>query len=219
MSAGMSTTSNCGANMTYARALNDAKSLIVQQSTRIKSDAQKINAQADEIAHLRCAADEMAAELDRLRKLEARLAEAAAGREQAEALVGRQRIEIDSLETASRELQRMLGEQSARISELTAEAEQLRAHVPTDEDAAALEQMTALLTIARAGAKSRHQRAEQSGQPIAPTGRLDRMSGPALAREHHDRQQAQARQRDAAREITIPANPMPFGVITERRAA
>ena len=28
MSAGMSTTSNCGANMTYARALNDAKSLI-----------------------------------------------------------------------------------------------------------------------------------------------------------------------------------------------
>ena len=217
MSAGMSTTSNCGANMTYARALNDAKSLIVQQSTRIKSDAQKINAQADEIAHLRCAADEMAAELDRLRKLEARLAEAAAGREQAEALVGRQRIEIDSLETASRELQRMLTELAARINDLTAEAEQLRAHVPTDEDAAALEQMTALLTIARAGAKSRHQRADQHTQ--APTGRLDRMSGPALAREHHDRQQAQARKGAAAQEITIPADPTAFRIVTERRAA
>jgi chromosome segregation ATPase len=203
--------SSAGANITYATALNDAKSLIVQQSARIKSDAQRIKAQAEEIAQVRSAIDAMTLEMDRLRAAEARLAEASAAREQAEALVGRQRMEIESLETASRELQRMLGEQAARINELTAEAEHLRAHVPTDEDAAALEQMAMLLANARAGAKSRQQRADQP----APAGRLDRMAGPALAQQHHERLQAASQER----KITIPVDPTPFCVVNGRQAA
>ena len=210
----MSNNASASANMTYARALNDAKTLIVQQSARIKADAQKLKDQSDEIAQLRSTVDQLALEIHRLNALEARLAEAAAGREQAEALAGRQRMEIESLETAGRELQRMLGEQAARINELTAESERLRSHLPTDEDAAALEQMAALLNNARAGAKARQQRVEGAQAPT-PAGRLDRMSGPALAREHHERQLAERR----AREIAIPADPTPFCVVSERRAA
>jgi chromosome segregation ATPase len=206
-----------GANATisYARALTDARSLIVQQSARIKSDAQKMKAQAEEIAHLRSAVEQLAEETDRVRVLEGRLAEATAAREQAEALVGRQRMEIESLETASRELQRMLGEQASRINELTAEAEQLRSNLPTDEDAAALEQMAALLNNARAGARARQQRPEHTAPAAAPSVRFDRAAGPTLAREHHERQQIATRQR----EITIPADPTPFCVVNERRAA
>ena len=214
----MTTHAGAGANatMTYAQALKDARALIVQQSSRIKSDAQKIRGQADEIAQLRSTVEAMGHELDRLRASEARLADAAAGREQAEALVGRQRVEMESLETASRELQRMLGEQAARINELTAEAEYLRSHLPTDEDAAALEQMAALLNNARSSARVRQQR-EQHEQPAGP--RLDRMAAHALAREHHERLTAQARPREGAREMTIPANPTPFCEVAQRQAA
>ena len=161
-------------NMTYAQALTDAKSLIVQQSTRIKSDAQKIKAQADEIAQWKALADDMTAELERLRTLEPKLEAAMAGREQAEATVGRQRMEIESIEGASRELQRILGEQASRINELSAELEQTRVALPTDEDAAALEDMKSLLSAAR---KPRP-RAD-----VAPAGeqgpRLERMVIPA----------------------------------------
>ena len=209
-------TTGAGATISYAKALTDAKSLIVQQSARIKADAQKIRGQAEEIAQLRSTVEAMAHELDRLRALEPRLADAAAGREQAEALVGRQRMAIESLESASRELQRLLGEQAGRINELTAEAEHLRSHLPTDEDAAALEQMAALLNNARSSARSRQQR-EQHEQPDGP--RLDRMAAHALAREHHERLTAQSRQREAAREMTIPAQPTPFCEVVQRQAA
>ena len=187
--------------MTYAQALTDAKSLIVQQSARIKSDAQKIKTCADEIEQLRLTLDHMREEVERLRALEPRLADAVAGREQAEALVGRQRMEIESLESASRELQRMLGEQAARINDLTAESEQLRSSLPTDEDAAALEQMAALLDNAR-GAKLRRMRAEP-----APAG--------SIAIDATTRTPV----RDRGREITIPAEPTPFCVVEQRQAA
>ena len=161
-------------NMSYAQALTDAKSLIVQQSARIKSDAQKIKSQSEEIAQWKSMADEMGAELERLRALEPRLAETQAAREQAEATVGRQRMEIESIESASRELQRILGEQAARINELSAELEQTRGALPTDEDAAALEDMRSLLNAAR---KPRP-RAEQA--PAGEQGpRLERMVIPA----------------------------------------
>lgn len=149
-------------NMTFAQALTDAKSLIVQQSARIKSDAQKIKAQSEEIAQWKAMADEMGAELERLRALEPRLADAQAAREQAEATVGRQQMEIESIESASRELQRILGEQAARINELSAELEQTRAVLPTDEDEAALEAMTSLLSAAR--------RPKKAEQPAVPAG-------------------------------------------------
>lgn len=158
-------------NMTYAQALTDAKSLIVQQSARIKSDAQKIKAQADEIAHWRSMADEMGAELQQLRALAPQLESAQAAREQAEGTVGRQRMEIEATENASRELQRILGEQAARINDLTAELDQLRGAVPSDEDEAALEAMTSLLSAARKPKKA---------EPAADQGpRIERMVIPA----------------------------------------
>ena len=136
-------------NMTYAQALTDAKSLIVQQAARIKADGQKIKSQADEIAQWKSMAEEMNAELERLRALEPQLSEAQAGREQAEATVGRQRMEIEALEAASRELQRILGDQAARINELSSELDQTRGALPSDEDEAALEAMSSLLAAAR----------------------------------------------------------------------
>jgi len=160
-------------NMTYAQALTDAKSLIVQQSARIKSDAQKIKAQAEEIAQWKAMADDMTAELERLRTLEPKLEAALAGREQAEATVGRQRMEIESIESASRELQRILGEQASRINELSAELEQTRVALPTDEDAAALEDMKSLLNAARKP-KSRTEPVASGQGP-----RLERMVIPA----------------------------------------
>ena len=176
-------------NMTYAQALTDAKSLIVQQSARIKADAHKIKAQGEEIAQWKAMADEMGAELERLRALEPKLADAQAGREQAEATVGRQRMEIESIESASRELQRILGEQAARINELSAELENTRVALPTDEDEAALEAMTSLLSAAR-----KPRKAEPSAAPAEAQGpRLERM--------------------------VIPAEPTPFCQIAERQAA
>ena len=160
-------------NMSYAQALTDAKSLIVQQSARIKSDAQKIMAQAAEIAQWKAMADDMGAELERLRALEPRLAETQAAREQAEATVGRQRMEIEALESASRELQRILGDQAARVNDLTAELEQIRGAQPTEDDEAALEAMTSLLSAAR----KPKARAEQPADAQGP--RMERMVIPA----------------------------------------
>ena len=173
-------------NMTYAQALNDAKALIVQQSNRIKSDAQKIRQQAEEISQLRTLVDALSNDLDRLRLLEPQLEEALSGREMAEAAVGRQQIEIEALENASRELHRVVGEQGARISELTAEVEQLRGHLPTDEDEAALEAMSSLLSAAR----SRRQRPERPPEPVGPT----------LVRDEPRHGEA----------MVIPAEPTPF---------
>ena len=224
-------------NMTWAQALNDARALIVQQSARIKSDAQKLRAQQDDVARLQAALNEMSAELQRLRALEPQLADAQAGRERAEALVGRQRVEIDSLETASRELQRMLGEQASRINHMASELHRLRAHVPTDEDAAALESMAALLTTARAGSRGKQRPAPaEPGVMHITESAPEILSGPALARQQRDRMHAEARereQRQLEREqelrdlvnqhehqvIIIPAEPTPFSQIANRKAA
>ena len=178
-------------NMTYAQALTDARSLIVQQSARIKADAQKIKAQAEEIAEWRRMADEMGAELERLRAVEPQLASAHAAREQAEATVGRQRMEIEALENASRELQKILGDQAARINDLTAELDQVRVALPSDEDEAALEAMTSLLSAAR--------KPRPKAEPApAPRG--------------------EAEERPAQR-MVIPADPTPFCQVAERQAA
>ena len=188
----------------------------------------------------------MSAELQRLRALEPQLADAQAGREHAEALVGRQRVEIDSLETASRELQRMLGEQASRINHMASELHRLRAHIPTDEDAAALESMAALLTTARAGGRGKQRPAHtESVQVMHLTEQSARpLSGPALARQQRDRMHAEAREREQREQeqreqreldreqepsalmdqhehqvIVIPAEPTPFAQLANRRAA
>ena len=184
-------------NMTYAQALTDARSLIVQQSTRIKADAAKIKQQADEIERWKSLADDMAAELERLKGIEPKLAESQAAREQAEVTVGRQRMEIEALEAASRELQRILGDQAARINDLTSELEQTRDALPTNEDEAALEAMQSLLSAAR---KPRQGRGEQ----------------PAPAPAQHD--DADVIERRADR-MVIPADATPFSQVAERQAA
>ena len=186
-------------NMTYAQALTDAKALIVQQSARIKSDAQKLKAQADEIAQWKSLADDMAAELERLKAVEVRYAESQAAREQAEVTVGRQRMEIEALEAASRELQRILGDQAARINDLTNDLEQTRDALPTSDDEAALEAMQSLLAAAR---KPRQAKAEQ----------------PAPAPAMHIAQDAEVIERRAER-MVIPADPTPFCQVAERQAA
>jgi predicted RNase H-like nuclease (RuvC/YqgF family) len=177
-------------NLTYAQALNDAKALIVQQSARIKADSQKIRQQAEEIAQWRTMADEMGAELERLRALEPQLEAAQAGRSQAEATVGRQRMEVEQIEAASRELQKILGEQAARINELSGELEQIRGALPSEEDEAALEAMASLLTAAR-----KPKKAEAQAAPAA---------------------EAQARH---AERMVIPADPTPFCQVAQRQAA
>jgi predicted RNase H-like nuclease (RuvC/YqgF family) len=175
--------------LTYAQALTDARSLIVQQASRIKSDGQKIRAQAEEIAQLRAMAEEMAAAVERLRQLESRLAEEHAARERAEAIVGRQQMEIEALESASRGLHKILGDQAARVNDLTAELEQTRGALPSDEDEAALEAMTSLLSAARK--PRRDSDAAQSADEHGP--RIERM--------------------------VIPSGPTPFCQIAERKAA
>ena len=217
-----------GANLTWAQALNDARALLVQQSARIKADAQKIKAQQDEITRLRAALEAGGAEVQRLRGLEPQLADALVAREHAEALAGRQRLEIDSLETATRELQRMLGEQSGRIGEMATELQRLRASVPTDEDAAALESMAALL----ANARSRGKRLARPASPTSPSESQGvHLSGPGLARQQRDQRVAEARERELREqelreqierevvEITIPAIATPFSQVAARRAA
>ena len=165
--------SNSHTPMTYARALTDARSLIVQQSSRIRSDAQRIRAQAEEIEQLRATADEMSAELERLRPLEPRLAGEQAAREHAEATVGRQQMEIEALQSSTRELHKILGDQAARVNDLTAELEHTRGALPTDEDEAALEAMTNLLSAARKPRKNTdgQQGADEHGpRMVIPSG-------------------------------------------------
>ncbi len=123
----------------------------------------------------------MSSDLDRLRLLEPQLAEARTGREHAEAAVGRQRMEIEALENASRELHRIVGEQGARISELTGEVEHLRGHLPTHEDEAALEAMTSLLSAARSRARQRAQRQEVSGPTLVREEPSPRHPGPMVS--------------------------------------
>ena len=174
-------------NLTFAQALNDAKAMIVQQSSRIKADAEKIKAQNDEIAKLRTQVGEMYKDLERLRAIEARMPEVLSAKEQAESALGRQRVHIESLECAGRELQRVLGEQAERIGHLSGEVESLREQLPSDADAAALAAMSSLLQSTRAArqqVQARQNPQGQAGDP-APLRLTD-------AGEHHAEAERQA---------------------------
>src|SRR5438105_3504310 len=83
--------------MSFAQALNDAKQVIVQQSNRIKSDAERIRQQqqtivdqcstiaAQEVKNKEQAA-ELAKQMEQIDSLEGNLTEATIAREQAEAI-------------------------------------------------------------------------------------------------------------------------------------
>lgn len=138
-------------SVSFAQALTDAKSLIVQQSNRIKSDAEKLRRQSQEIAEFKASCDSMSREIERLQGIEGQYNSAVSAKDQAESMVGRQQVEINSLESAAREMQRVLGEQAERIADLSRELEILREQLPTDADEAALAAMASLLQSTRKG--------------------------------------------------------------------
>src|SRR5947208_10594644 len=112
---------------TFAQALNEAKQFIVEQSHRIKSDAEKIRNQQQTIVN-QCAAisdgerkvREQAATLAQLESegesLKDRLADETSARQQAEAVCDRQGERITVLQQLVAELEKRVAEQSEAIS-------------------------------------------------------------------------------------------------------
>lgn len=147
----------------YAEALNEAKSLIIQQSNRIKGDAEKLRKQSQEIGQLRATTQDMSQEISRLQTVEHELSSVSQAKDQAEAMVGRQRVQIDSLESSGREMQRVLGEQAERIADLSRELESMREQLPTEADEAALSSLSTLLESARRGRSGSSSESSGSG--------------------------------------------------------
>jgi hypothetical protein len=153
--------------MSYAQALNEAKQVIIQQSSRIKGDLEKIKGQqqtiVDQAARItehegRIA--ELAGDLQRrgeeLRTIEARYTEAEAGRQQAEGVVNRQGERINNLQSEVADLGRRLEDANNQIADLTRERDELRTQLPTNEDIEALNGMLTLLSQKRsAGSRTR----------------------------------------------------------------
>ena len=143
--------------LTFAQALNEAKQYIVEQSNRIKSDADKIKSQQQAIVD-QCAtitdgerkAREQAAQLAQIESegesLKERLTQETSARQQAEGVCDRQGERITALQQTVAELEKTVAEQSAAISTLTRERDEFRAEVPTTEDTAALADLESLLT-------------------------------------------------------------------------
>ena len=148
--------------MSYAQALNEAKQVIIQQSSRIKGDMEKIKGQQQTIvdqaariteheAKIGEQGSELARVADELRTLETRYNEAEAGRQQAEGVVNRQGERINHLEAQVEDFTRQLEAANAEIANLTSERDGLKAQLPTSEDLEALSGMMALLSQKRGG--------------------------------------------------------------------
>jgi chromosome segregation ATPase len=170
--------------MSFAQALNEAKAVIVQLSTRVKADAEKIRtqqqtivSQSSTISQLEGRVEEQDAQaaqnIQEIASLTDRLREVEEARENAEAMVNRQGEKITSLQSANADLEARLGEHKAQIVELSRELGAVRTQLPSDEDAAALASMAQLLTkAAPAIEKARKNAAPQmrlteSDEPIA----------------------------------------------------
>ncbi|MDB5318406.1 MAG: hypothetical protein JWN40_37 [Phycisphaerales bacterium] len=145
--------------MSFAQALNEAKGVIVQLSTRVKSDAEKIRSQqqtivsqSSTIAQLETRAEERDNEIahyvEQIGALSAQLREADAAREHSETILNRQGEKITSLQAANADLEARLGEHKAQIAELSNERDTLSTQLPSEADAAALAAMAQLLNRA-----------------------------------------------------------------------
>ena len=145
--------------MSFAQALNEAKGVIVQLSTRVKSDAEKIRSQqqtivsqSSTIAQLEARAQEQDNEIahyvEQIGALSTQLRDADAAREHSETILNRQGERITSLQSANAALDARLNEHKAQIAELSRERNSLAAQLPSEEDAAALASMSQLLTKA-----------------------------------------------------------------------
>ena len=157
--------------MSYAQALNEAKQVIIQQSSRIKGDLEKIKGQqqtiVDQAARIteqenRIAeqSSEIAQQAESLRGLEGRYAEAEAGRQQAEGVINRQGERINHLEGQVREMTAQVDDANEQIASLTRDRDELRAQLPTAEDIEALSGMMSLLAQKRS---DKPDRADKSG--------------------------------------------------------
>src|SRR5688500_16621644 len=157
--------------MSYAQALNEAKQVIIQQSSRIKGDLEKIKNQqqtiidqAARISENETKLSDLSADLkkqsDDLRTTQARFTEAEAGRQQAEGVINRQGERINHLEAEIADLGRRLEAANDQIAQLTRERDELRVQLPTSEDIEALNGMMSLLSQKRGGGS-----AEKSEQP------------------------------------------------------
>jgi chromosome segregation ATPase len=147
--------------MSYAQAINEAKQVIVQQSNRIKTDADKIRQQQQTIvdqcsviatheSKVREQATEINSYTSKIESLEAQVAQLSTAREQAEAVVDRQGQRLSSLQSQIIELEKKTTDQSEIIGRITSERDNLRAQLPTQEDNEALASIVSLLTTKKA---------------------------------------------------------------------
>jgi predicted nucleic acid-binding Zn-ribbon protein len=148
-------------DMSFAQALNEAKQIIVQQSNRIKADADKIRQQEKTIVDqcslitghevkLKQHAGETARQAELIETLESKLAQATVAREQAEAIIDRQGQRLTTLQEQIATLEQKIAGQTEAIEQLTAERDSYRLQVPSKEDEDALASMAALLTTKKA---------------------------------------------------------------------
>jgi chromosome segregation ATPase len=142
--------------MSFAKALNEAKQVIVQQQYRIKADAEKIKTQQQQIIDQSAVMidnerklKEQAAEIrrlsDELESAQQRLADVTTAREQAEAQVDRQGQQITTMQAAAVEFERTIAGQAERIASLADERDSLLEQLPTKEDEDALSALADLL--------------------------------------------------------------------------
>ena len=141
--------SNASANLSFAQALTDARALIVQQSNRIKADAERVRQQSAEIAQLREEIARLRPQAERVPELEHETAELGRARDAAQAEAHRLRQRVENLETATEDLQAVIRQHEEKNTELTREIEALRQRLPSEADASALAAMAALLQAAR----------------------------------------------------------------------
>lgn len=154
--------------MTYAQALSESKTRILEQKQQIETKNAIIKQQKQEISQRKAHAAEMKKDLDKevekSKSLEMELTRVTGAKEAAESTVGRQRVQLDQLETRLAEQQEMIKSQTAQIADLTAEVESLqqelqatRAKLPTEEDVAALREVAELLRTESAKPQSKPQ--------------------------------------------------------------
>ncbi len=144
-------------DMSFAQALNEAKQVIVQQSNRIKTDADKVRQQQQTIVD-QCSIitdhemknKEQSVELSRqgesIESLESQVSKLTVAREQAEAVIDRQGQRLGNLQEQVNSLEKKVTEQSDSIDKLTVERDSFKTQLPSREDEEALAAMSALLT-------------------------------------------------------------------------
>ena len=152
--------------MSFAQALNEAKQVIVQQSNRIKTDAEKIKQQQQTIVDqcsiitdteikLREQTAEAQKQQERIDALEANIAQAVVAREQAEAIVDRQGQRLTTIQEQCEAQEGRIADQDAQIQKLRAELIAAQEQAPSTEDQQALSAMAALLTTKKTPTKEK----------------------------------------------------------------